>query len=97
MKVNENEICRSFRLAKSKRTQMVILSELNLCSKDDILRILVTNGEDICGIGGSRNKNIEKILGILDEIDTEIKDAEHRYLNVVNSLKQYVKGEQNVS
>lgn len=92
-KLNENEICRSFRMAKSRRTQIVILSELNLCSKDDILRVLVTNGEDICGMGGRKDKNIEKVLKILDEVDTEIKDAERRYLNVVKSLKQYTKGE----
>lgn len=92
-KLNENEICRSFRMAKSRRTQIVILSELNLCSKDDILRVLVTNGEDIRGMGGQKDKNIETVLEILDEVDTEIKDAERRYLNIVKSLKQYTKGE----
>ncbi len=94
MKLNENEICRSFRLAKSKRTQLVILSELNLCSKDDILRVLATNGENICGIGGTKNKNVDKILEILDEVDAEIQEAERKYLNIINCLKQYAKGEQ---
>lgn len=56
--MTDGEVVTSFRQAKNKREQIGILSELNLCSKSDILNILCAAGEDVSDyISGRPKKN----------------------------------------
>lgn len=45
--MTDGEVITSFRQAKNKRDQIGILSELNACSRSDILNILCAAGEDV--------------------------------------------------
>ena len=61
MEMTNEEICRDFRQAKHKADQIQILSELNQCNPDEIVRILKEGGIQI----GSRTKKFlkdEKLL-----------------------------------
>ncbi len=49
MEMTNEEICRSYRLAKNKNEQVLRLADLNLCDKKTILDIL-TEGGEISGI-----------------------------------------------
>ena len=49
MEMTNEEICRSYRLAKDKNEHVARLADLNLCEKKTILNILAENGE-ITGI-----------------------------------------------
>ena len=63
--MTEEEVVTSFRQAKNKREQIGILSELNLCSKSDILNILCAAGEDVSDYisGRPKKKPAEKKSG----------------------------------
>ena len=45
MEMTDNEICRMYREAKKKKSQIRILADLNDCDKKKIERILVNGGE----------------------------------------------------
>lgn len=63
--MTDGEVITSFRQAKNKREQIGILSELNLCSKSDILNILCAAGEDVSDYisGRPKKKPAEKKSG----------------------------------
>lgn len=63
--MTDGEVVTSFRQAKNKREQIGILSELNLCSKSDILNILCAAGEDVSDYisGRPKKKPAEKKSG----------------------------------
>lgn len=67
--MTDGEVVTSFRQAKNKREQIGILSELNLCSKSDILNILCAAGEDVSDYisGRPKKKPAEKKSGAPDE------------------------------
>ena len=44
MEMTAYEICQSYRNAASRNKQVKILAELNMCGKNDIIRILSENG-----------------------------------------------------
>lgn len=44
MKMTESEICREYREAKDKRAQIRILADLNVCEKNQIMKVLLSNG-----------------------------------------------------
>ena len=96
MIMKESEICREFREAKNPKAQVDILADLNVCSKNEILKVLLTNGQDVTPAGprkpgGENDKILQLIFNTLDEIEEEIKRQEKRYLMVVESMKLYGK------
>lgn len=96
MTMTEKEICRDFNEAKNKGTQVGILADLNVCEKEDILRILILNGQDVTAagprkLGGEKDKVLNLMYTLLDEMEEQIKATERRYLNIVESMKQYGK------
>ena len=96
MIMKESEICREFREAKNPKAQVDILADLNVCSKNEILKVLLVNGQDITPAGprkpgGENDKILQLIFNTLDEIEEEIKRQEKRYLMVVESMKLYGK------
>lgn len=47
MIMGENEICREYRTAKNKKQQIYILADLNCCKPQEIMNVLIDNGEAI--------------------------------------------------
>ena len=47
MSMNEREICREYREAKNKKYQITILADQNCCKEEEIVRILLENGEEL--------------------------------------------------
>lgn len=70
--MTDGEVITSFRQAKNKREQIGILSELNACSKSDILNILCAAGEDVSNYisGMPKKKPAEKKDGAPAEART---------------------------
>lgn len=96
MTMTEAEICREFKEAKNPGAQVGILADLNVCSKNEILKVLLVNDQDITPAGprkpgGENDKILQLIFNTLDEIEEEIKRQEKRYLMVVESMKLYGK------
>lgn len=93
--MSEKEICRDFREAKNQRAQVEILADLNLCSKTDILKVLMANAVDVTpagptkNLGSDKDKVFQTFCTLLDEVEDEIKAAEKKYLRVVESFRQY--------
>lgn len=97
MTMTEQEICKEFNEAKNRGTQVGILADLNVCDKEQILRILILNGQDVTAagprkLGGDKDKVLNLMYTLLDEMEEQIKATEKRYLNIVESMKQYGKG-----
>lgn len=96
MTMTEAEICKEFNQAKHKGAQVGILADLNVCEKEDILRILIFNGQDVTAagprkLGGEKDKVLNLMYILLDETEEEIKAAERKYLKIVECMKQYGK------
>lgn len=95
MRMSEADICREYREAKRKGIQVGILADLNVCSREEILRILILNGMNVTPAGRPNSKN-DKVMDLmctmLDEQEDQIRAAEKRYLQIVESIKQYGKG-----
>ena len=94
MSMTEFEICDSFRRARDPRMQIGILADLNVCRKEDILKILILNGQDISKAVPKKSRvkrdSIQQMIySLLDEIEAEIIDAEKKYLKIVEGMKQY--------
>lgn len=47
MYMTPGEICREYNQAKNKREQIVILADQNCCNKEEIMKILIMNGEPL--------------------------------------------------
>lgn len=94
MVMSEKDICKEFREAKNPRAQVEILADLNVCSKNEILKVLMASGMDVTAAGplkpgGDNDKVLQVFYAFFDEIEDEIKAAEKKYLRVVESFKQY--------
>ena len=99
--MTEAEICREYREAKNRKIQIGILADLNVCEKEEILKILIMNGQDVTPAGPKKpgkegDKVLEMMFTILDEVDEKVKEAEKQYKNIVKSIMQYGKEKRNV-
>lgn len=75
MEMKPEDIRKEFQEAKDKRAQIKILSERNLCSREDIIEILKEQGikeEDIPQTRGRRQKNATKKKTAIPQ---SVKDA----------------------
>lgn len=96
MRMTEAEICKEYREAKNPRMQIGILADLNVCEKEDILKILILNGQDVTVAGPKKpgqkgDKVLNLMFSLLDEVETEVYAAEQKYKAIVESIKQYGK------
>jgi RNA processing factor Prp31 len=93
--IDEKEVCRSFKQAENQKQQVQILAELNACSKEEILRILMCNGIDVSRTWPRKPKDNDTTINfmyrLLDELDEEIGKREKMYRNAVQSIKEYWK------
>lgn len=64
MYMTEYEICQSYLHAKRKPAQIVILSQRNLCTADDIKELLELNGIDVTKHRRQSKYPIETILSM---------------------------------
>lgn len=95
--MTDSEICRMYRQAKDKGTQIQILAELNATSRDAIIKILLTNGEQVKlplpRRGKRRNKELtdkqyyNALLRRLDVLDVQIAKAEGEYRMILAVLE----------
>ena len=70
MEMTNEEICRSYRLAKDKNEHVARLADLNLCEKKTILNILAENGE-ITGIKSNADAKKKKQY---ERFSSEVKE-----------------------
>lgn len=75
MQMTDAEICRSYREAKDKRSQVGVLAELNVCSKDLIREILSRNGID-APKPGRKAVLMDKAKQLLKSEESEAPEAD---------------------
>jgi len=73
MQMTNDEIIRSYRTAKDKKKQIVILSQLNTCSKNEIVQILKDAG---LHPGYTRSTNEPKKVGKKEKGEEKIEPEE---------------------
>ncbi len=66
--MTEREICIMYREARNQNTQLRILAELNDVNRNEIIRILVKNGEKL------PSRAINQLYKRLDVLEAQIKE-----------------------
>ena len=80
--MTEREICIMYREAKNQNSQLQILAELNDVSRNEIIRILVKNGEKL------PSRAISQLYKRLDVLEAQISEREKEYKEIVRALKK---------
>ena len=70
-----------YRDARNRNTQLQILAELNDVSRNEIIRILVKNGEKL------PSRVINQLYKRLDVFEAQISEREKEYREIVRALK----------
>lgn len=78
--MTEREICIMYREAKNQNSQLQILAELNGVSRNEIIRILVKNGEKL------PSRAINQLYKRLDVLEAQISEREKEYKEIVRAL-----------
>ena len=78
--MTEREICIMYRGTRNQNQQLQILAELNNVSRNEIIRILVKNGEKL------PSRAINQLYKRLDILDAEIFEREKEYREIVRAL-----------
>ena len=78
--MTEREIRLMYREARNKNTQLQILAELNGVSRNEIIRILVKNGEKL------PDRVINQLYKRLDVLEAQISEREREYREIVKAL-----------
>ena len=69
-----------YRDARNRNTQLQILAELNDVSRNEIIRILVKNGEKL------PSRVINQLYKRLDVLEAQISEREKEYKEIVRAL-----------
>lgn len=78
--MTEREICIMYREARNQNTQLQVLAELNDVSRNEIIRILVKNGEKL------PSRAINQLYKRLDVLEEQISEREKEYREIVRAL-----------
>ncbi len=78
--MTEREICIMYREARNQNTQLQILAELNDVNRNEIIRILVKNGEKL------PSRVINQLYKRLDVLEAQISEREKEYREIVQAL-----------
>ena len=78
--MTEREICIMYRGTRNQNQQLQILAELNNVSRNEIIRILVKNGEKL------PSRAINQLYKRLDILDAEIFEREKEDREIVRAL-----------
>ncbi|MCX4376723.1 MAG: hypothetical protein OSJ61_11165 [Lachnospiraceae bacterium] len=79
--MTEKEICYYYRNAKKKAQQIQILAELNDINSLEIIKILVRGKEEL------PKSTLKKLYMQLDNLETQIREKEQKYKEIVAALK----------
>lgn len=86
--MTEREICLMYREARNQNTQLQVLAELNDVSRNEIIRILVKNGEKL------PSRVINQLYKRLDVLEAQIFEREKEYREIVRALNGSEKGQE---
>ena len=78
--MTEREIRLMYREARNKNTPLQLLAELNGVSRNEIIRILVKNGEKL------PDRVINQLYKRLDVLEAQISEREREYREIVKAL-----------
>ena len=78
--MTEREICIMYREERNQNTQLQILAELNDVNRNEIIRILVKNGEKL------PSRAINQLYKRLDVLEAQISEREKEYREIVRAL-----------
>lgn len=70
--MTKQEICKEYREAKNKSQQIEILADLNLCTKEDIVKLLKDEGEEVAVRKPRKQRQQKKVVAPV--INTSIPD-----------------------
>ena len=87
--MTEREICIMYREARNQNTQLQVLAELNDVNRNEIIRILVKNGEKL------PSRVINQLYKRLDVLEAQISEREKEYREIVRALNGGEKQEEN--
>ena len=79
--MTEKEICYYYRNAKKKAQQIQILAELNDINSLEIIKISVRGKEEL------PKSTLKKLYMQLDNLETQIREKEQKYKEIVAALK----------
>lgn len=95
--MTDGEICRNYHGAKNRSEQIQILADLNCTGRDEIIRILIKNGERVRIPLPTRGKPRKQemtdkeycaaLFKRLDMLDVKIAKLENEYREIVAVLK----------
>lgn len=77
-----------YREARNQNTQLQVLAELNDVSRNEIIRILVKNGEKL------PSRVINQLYKRLDVLEAQIFEREKEYREIVRALNGSEKGQE---
>lgn len=92
MNMTEGEICRQYRSAKDRASQLQILADLNCVPRLEIIKILMHNGEQVrLPLAANKKRTTEltdeeytaALFRRLDVLDREISKREREYREIV--------------
>ena len=87
-----NEILTSYKMAKNKKEQIKILSELNCCSKDEILYIIAQNVDKIKNVKYVKDMSRPELIEVIEREREAYQVLEQMVVSLQKEV-QKLKGE----
>lgn len=93
MIMSEADICLEYNQAKIPSLQVEILADINLCSKEDIMGVLIRNGTDMSRAVNHRSRRntatlSQVMMAELEAADAAVRVAVKRYEQVLQSIEK---------
>lgn len=99
--MSTEEILKEYRGAKNKKQQITILADQNLCTRGEIIKILIEAGEDMECMKPKKGSTKEIVVPVamlpdvilaalyekMDQLDKEITAKEEEYKQIVDFIK----------
>lgn len=100
--MSTEEILREYRGAKNKKQQITILADQNLCTRSEIIKILIEAGEDMECMKPKKSEKeavapvkalpdviLAALYEKMDLLDKEITAKEEEYKQIVDFIKRF--------
>lgn len=91
--IDEKEICRNFKEAKDKAGMILILSQLNDCSREEIIQVLEKNGFEDPRKNDKKKPKVQMpetvknaLVEKMEFIDRQIKELEKQYKEIATYI-----------
>ena len=91
--IDEKEICRQFKEAKDKSGMVLILSQLNDCSREEIVQVLEKNGFEDPRNSVKKKPKVQMpetvknaLIEKMEFIDWQIKELEKQYKEIATYI-----------